>query len=140
MYFSWESGPLPCLDLENPRYERILDTAMDKNEMIKINNMDEIQNNQNYVEKTQWEGLKWRSGKLFIKQHFQANHMNTASCVQYSQDGKFIWSGSYDCSVKILDPWKMYTLSMRRNQDGQNQGEYVKPVVRNFYGHNGTIN
>ncbi|KAG2393361.1 hypothetical protein C9374_006892 [Naegleria lovaniensis] len=69
---------------------------------------------------------------------FITTHKGAARCAKFSNDGRYVVTGSADCSLKLLDVTRM-------NYHHQTKAEVedysnAKPVIRTFYDHQMDIN
>lgn len=73
-----------------------------------------------------------------FKTRYTAQHKQGVKCVAYSADGRLCASGSLDTSIKIMDTSKMRTFGVVTS--GRDQAmEDLRPVIRTYYDHVGTV-
>lgn len=69
---------------------------------------------------------------------FQAVHKGMVRSVRFSPDGRFVVTGSADCSVKVFECSKMRTVGVQ--ESGKEKDDLsMKPVVRSFVDHQGVV-
>ena len=76
-----------------------------------------------------------------FKTRYTAQHKQGVRCVAYSADGRLCASGSTDTSIKIMDTSKMRMFGIVQSAAGvgQQAHEDLRPVIRTFYDHVGTV-
>jgi len=76
-----------------------------------------------------------------FKTRYTAQHKQGVRCVAYSADGRLCASGSTDTSIKIMDTSKMRMFGIVQSATvaGQQQSDDLRPVIRTFYDHVGTV-
>ena len=82
------------------------------------------------------DGLALKHCEFVTK--FITTHKGAARCAKFSNDGRYVVTGSSDCSLKLLDVAKM-------NYHHQTKAEVedytnARPVIRTFYEHQKEIN
>eukprot|EP00397_Hematodinium_sp_SG-2012_P045903 GEMP01051699.1.p1 GENE.GEMP01051699.1~~GEMP01051699.1.p1 ORF type:complete len:445 (+),score=71.70 GEMP01051699.1:191-1525(+) len=69
---------------------------------------------------------------------FQAVHKGMVRSVKFSPDGRFVATGSADCSVKVFECTKMRSVGMQ--EIGKDKDDLsMRPVVRSFIDHQGVV-
>lgn len=77
---------------------------------------------------------------LAMRVKFTSQHKQAVRSVAFSADGRLCASGSMDTSIKIMDTSKMRMHGLVHGQGGAAaQAEEMRPVVRTFYDHVGTV-
>ena len=76
-----------------------------------------------------------------FKTRYTAQHKQGVRCVAYSADGRLCASGSTDTSIKIMDTSKMRMFGIVQSAAGigTQQTDDLRPVIRTFYDHVGTV-
>jgi cleavage stimulation factor subunit 1 len=76
-----------------------------------------------------------------FKTRYTAQHKQAVRSVAFSADGRLCASGSMDTSIKIMDTSKMrmFGIVTAAAAGGQQQMDELRPVIRTFYDHVGTV-
>ncbi|KAJ3062251.1 cleavage stimulation factor, 3' pre-RNA, subunit 1, partial [Quaeritorhiza haematococci] len=67
---------------------------------------------------------------------FTTQHRGSCRCAAFSNDGKYIATGSKDSSLKVLDVSRIKSSYHSTSPDG----DFQKPVIRTLYDHIGPVN
>lgn len=71
---------------------------------------------------------------------YQSVHKGMVRSVRFSPDGRFVATGSADCSVKVFECSKMRSVGLHGlDNKGENTEASMKSVVRSFVDHQGVV-
>ena len=76
-----------------------------------------------------------------VRVRYTSQHKQAVCSVAFSADGRLCASGSVDTSIKIMDTSKMRMHGLVPNVPGMHHGaaDELRPVIRTFYDHVGTV-
>eukprot|EP00808_Paulinella_micropora_P004728 g14111.t1 len=69
---------------------------------------------------------------------YVTTHKNAARCAKFSQDGKFVATGSDDTSIKLMTVAAMQQQGQLKSEKGEDYSG-ARPVLRTYYDHTGPV-